>query len=172
MAIATALSHGPGFNDTDGSSGYLFIALTQVLVFIVGGIAVLRWVYFANANARAMGAEGMNGTPALAVAWYFIPLANLAMPFQTMRETWKASVNPKDWEVEKAPALLGFWWACWLIGNITGLAAFRLDDPEQYPEAGHAVEALITTSDAFTIGGSILLAMIIGRITEMQRAKA
>src|SRR5262249_29946861 len=45
------------------------------------GIALLVWVYRANRNARALGAEGLAYSPGWSVGWFFVPLANLVMPY-------------------------------------------------------------------------------------------
>src|SRR3546814_6930904 len=66
-------------------------------------VTVLRWTYVANANARALGATDLTVTPLMSILWYFIPLANLWMPLQGMREIWKGSVKPPDWETVGTP---------------------------------------------------------------------
>jgi len=70
------------------------IALVHMLVFIVSGFLILKWIYRANYNARQLGAEGMNFTPGWSVGWYFVPIATLWKPYQAMKEIWKASHYP------------------------------------------------------------------------------
>ena len=70
---------------------------------LAAALATLRWLYLANANAFALGAEDMMVSPGLAVAWFFIPFANLFMPYLTMRDTWKASAKPRDWQAARRP---------------------------------------------------------------------
>jgi hypothetical protein len=168
-AIACALSYGAGFADENGSSPYLLVSLLQVLVYIVAGVVVLRWIYLANANVHALGAQGVGG-PWLAVAWYFIPVACVAMPFQSMREIWKASREPRDWEIVPAPATIGWWWFFWLAASIAGLAAMRLAN-EVTDDGARIGEWLTTASDALTIPASLLLAAIIAGVTAMQNAR-
>lgn len=169
FAVGVAIAHGPGFAQENGSAAYALITLLQVILFVIAGVVVLRWIYFTNANAHAFGAERLSMGPRLAVAAYFIPIANLVMPFQSMRDVWKASVNPGDWEVVKAPPLIGWWWFFWLTGNIAGIVAFRLADAERYPDIGPASEKLTMLSDILTIAASFFLAMIIRRLTKLQQ---
>jgi hypothetical protein len=169
-AVACALSFGPGFDDENGSPLYLLVALIQMLVYIVAGVVVLRWIYLANGNVHALGAQGVGG-PAMAVAWYFIPIACLFMPFQSMREIWKASCRPRDWEIAPAPATIGWWWFFWVIGSIAGIAAFRLTDENAFAGAARAGEMLTTASDLLTIPASLLLAAIIAGVTAIQEAQ-
>lgn len=169
-AAACALAYGPGFADEEGSAPYLLVSLVQVLVYLVAGLVVLRWIYLANANVHALGASSVGG-PAMAVAWYFIPIANLFMPFVAMREIWKASREPRDWEIVAAPATIGWWWFCWITSSIAGVAAFRLAGEDSSGEAARASELLTTASDVLTIPASLLLAAIIAGVTRMQQAQ-
>ena len=138
-SAASALAYGPGFADENGSALYLLVALVQLLVYIVTAVVVLRWIYLANRNVHALGAQSVGG-PAMAVAWYFIPIAYLFMPFQSMREIWKASRQPRDWEVVAAPATIGWWWLFWIAGGIAAIAGFRLATEEAAEGAARAGE--------------------------------
>lgn len=170
LSVAAALLHGPGFDDESGSPLWWTMVLLAFLIFIAGGVVVLRWIYFANANVRALGAQELNASPAMAVGSYFIPIVNLGMPFQSMREIWKASVNPRDWEIVRAPAIIGWWWMFWLLSCFAGIISFRLGLME---EAGFqpAEELLQIAADTFTIPASLILIRIIGRITAQQAAR-
>jgi len=168
-AAGSALSYGSGFADDNGSPLYLLVGLLQMLVYLVTGIVVLRWIYLANGNVHALGAQSVGG-PAMAVAWYFIPIACLFMPFRSMREIWKASCQPRDWEIAPAPATIGWWWFFWIAAGLAAIAAFRLA-VDSAPETARAAEMLTTASDLLTIPASLLLARIIARVTAMQQAR-
>ena len=49
------------------------LAIVQLLTWLVSLSLFLIWFYRANANARAMGAEDLMGSPGLSVGWFFIP---------------------------------------------------------------------------------------------------
>jgi hypothetical protein len=71
----------------------------------------------------------MSISPGWAVGWYFVPFANLVKPFHAMKEIWFASHPSEGGYEEKAPMILGWWWGLWIINNILGNIAFRIDDP-------------------------------------------
>lgn len=169
LAVAIAVAHGPGV--FDASPAYALVALLQLVVFLVAGVLFLRWTYLTSANARAFGAQGLRYGPGLAVGSYFIPIANLAMPLQSLRDVWKASVEPRDWEVVAVPALLGFWWFFWLTSNIAGIVAFRMEGDETLGTA-RTVETLTMVSDGLTVAASLLLALVVRRLTELQQMRA
>jgi hypothetical protein len=100
------------------------VALVQAVIMIVGGIAILMWIFRANKNARALGAD-LEVSAGWAVGWYFIPIANLWKPYQAMKEIWQASVNPRYWRAQNRSALLPWWWLFWLASNIASNVAFR-----------------------------------------------
>jgi hypothetical protein len=169
VAVAVALGYGTGYQD---SPGYGLVALLQLAVFLIAGIVVLRWIWFATANTHAFGAQSLRFGPWLAVGAYFIPIANLIMPLQSMCDTWKASVEPRDWEIVKVPAIFGWWWFFWLTSNIAGVAAFRLSDPGDFPGLDQAAATLTIVADGLTVAASVLLAGIVRRLSALQRTRA
>jgi Domain of unknown function (DUF4328) len=166
--MAAIMTYAHGGPVPEDNALYALVVLVQFLLYIAGGIVFLIWVYRSTANAHAFGAEGMSAGPGLAVGWYFIPIANLWMPLTAMRETWKASVNPPNWEVERAPATMGLWWFFWITGNIAGIAAARLGWEEAAPETAGISYILSIASDLLTIPGALLLTGIVGAITRLQ----
>jgi len=143
------------------------VLIAQFALFVAAAIATLCWIYRANANAHALGAADMMVSPGWAVGWFFVPLMNLAMPFIAVREMWKASANPKDWQLEPAPAAILVWWLFWLASGIAGMIGFRLS-LELGKAAGPAAETSYFVSDLAFIPAALLLAWIIGRIQAMQ----
>ena len=169
VAFAAGISHGPGFYREDGSSVYGFASLAQLLLLILGAPIILRWIYLACRNALAMGAQGMTVSPGWAVGFYFVPIANLILPFQSMREIWKASSNPADWELIKPPARIALWWTFWIISNIAGTIGPFLDArATEAMETVRTAGLLVSVSDLLTIPACLLLASVIADITARQ----
>ncbi|MDQ8756860.1 DUF4328 domain-containing protein [Sphingosinicella sp. LHD-64] len=161
-AFAAPAGLKPGADDP-----FILLETVQLLFFIAGAIVVARWLYVAGANARAMGATDMMGSPAWAIAWYIVPLANLFMPFVAMRELWRASADPRDWQAASAPAILILWWLCWLASNIAGTVAFRLEWEGDATMLG-AVGTAQTISNALFVPAALLFAHIVARVQAMQ----
>src|SRR5690242_4585459 len=59
---------------SDGLTGV--VGLLEIACFLFSGVMSLRFIYAANANARRLGADGLNYTPGWAVGWYFVPIMN------------------------------------------------------------------------------------------------
>jgi hypothetical protein len=156
-----------GFEPKEVGAAEAVLLIVQTLVFAVTAVVTLRWIYLANANARALGAEDMMVSPGWAVGWFFVPLMNLVMPFVMMRELWKASARPKDWQMESAPAPILLWWILWIASGIAGAVGFSLSLEPGAVEGG-AAEIAYFLSDLCLIPSLLLLAWIIGRLQAMQ----
>lgn len=170
-AVAMLLVWQRGFGAVAPGPFEGVLLLAQFLLLLVTAIATLRWLYLANANAHALGAADMMVSPGWAVGWYFVPLMNLAMPFVAMRELWKTSANPKDWQLEPTPVAILAWWLAWLVSGIAGMIGFRLSLEFGKSGAG-AAETFAFVSDFATIAAAMLLAWIVGRIQAMQARAA
>jgi hypothetical protein len=87
-------------------------------VSLLSVVLILVWVYDANRNARALGAEGMSYTPGWSVAWFFIPLASLLVPHFVVMEIYQAShptASKQEWRKTLVPLTIRFWWLLWIL---------------------------------------------------------
>lgn len=99
-------------------------------------------------------------SPGAAVGWWFVPFANFVLPFQAMREIWRGSA-PND-ETGSRVALLGLWWAAWIIRAIAGGVQRAFD-------ADMAMSLVLVIVAALAgIVSAGLLTVIIERINRMQ----
>lgn len=74
------------------------------------------WLFRASANAHALAA-GLRTSPAWAVGWYFVPVANLWKPYQALVEIWRASHVGDNWRTIPVPRMLLIWWIVWLTNR-------------------------------------------------------
>ena len=101
---------------------------TIVAFFVVIGCFVLvgRWIYLTNANAHVLSSD-MTMRPGWAVGWFFVPLANLFMPYQGVKETWRESHEAAGRYEDMDSSLLPLWWGLWIATNIIANLTFMLD---------------------------------------------
>lgn len=149
----------------------LLVALLQSLLYIVGGIFILTWIARANANAHAIGTLEMETGPAWAVGWFFVPFANLFMPFRAVREIWQASATAVAGE-QASGALLGLWWLGWLATNITGLVAVRIAWESESAEALRTSAGFDVASNILMVPACLLFAGVVTRIQDVQNRAA
>ena len=157
-----------------GTQAEAFELIGSILTLAVA-VVWLTWQYRAHANLRHFGVSGLRHSPRWAVLWWIIPLANIVMPYLTMRELWQASdpeAGSVDWTNVRRPALLPMWWAGFLAWSFLGAAAGLVA-----PDVGATVSevraeaALYLGADVLAVVDAILAALLVGRIERRQQAK-
>jgi len=146
---------------------YAIASLASIAAFIVSAIAISMWIYRAHSSLREAGREDLQFSPGWAVGWYFIPLANLVMPFKAMRELWNESHLSADSYGGEAPGNLGVWWGTWIIGGILGNASLRLSLMGDGSNVQIAM-ILAALSSVLSIAAGYLIYQIIQSVTEAQ----
>ena len=96
------------------------------LAYLVCVILTCVWIYRVNKNAYYLNAEHMTVSPGWNVGYFFIPFANLLMPFRGLRETYQVSTNTQSPDEVPVPGLMRLWWGCWLLSGFLGQLSFRL----------------------------------------------
>ncbi len=144
------------------------IGILQACVAIVTTILFCMWIYRANFNARALGAQNMKFTPGSAVAYYFIPFLNLWRPYQAMKEIWKASKNPILWMNEERGVILPWWWFLFLINKMLASMAFK--KAMRANEIHELINSTVISvaSDIVSIPTGIIALLLVIRIYKMQ----
>jgi hypothetical protein len=90
-----------------------------VLMLIVSAIAFLWWLRRSLINSTVLGTEVSTvGTPLTAIVSWFIPLANLLMPYKFVQDLHDRLLRPL--ESKSGKWLLRLWWLFWLAGDIAG----------------------------------------------------
>lgn len=128
LDLLSRASHGqtisPAAADSNDTRERVF-ALIQLGLFVFTAVVFGRWIYVVARNIRSLGADRLQFTPGWAVGYYFVPIANLWKPYQAMKEIWKASHAPTQWQLEKGSFILVLWWTFWVISCLVGQMVFR-----------------------------------------------
>jgi heme/copper-type cytochrome/quinol oxidase subunit 2 len=145
------------------------VALVYLLVFIVAGFLILRWVYRVNKNAHLLS-HHVTMSPGWNVGFFFIPIALLWKPFEGVRQSWQASARPEDPEAEPVPDLLRWWWGFWLASTVIGNISFRLSLRADTVSDQMVVSGLNLLSLVVDIPLAFTLAAVIRRLSAVQSA--
>ncbi|PJI91691.1 uncharacterized protein DUF4328 [Yoonia maricola] len=113
---------------SDTIVGYTAIAFmaTLLIAIIING----RFIYLASRNAAAIHFDPDAIKPGWAVGWYFVPFANLWMPFTAMKQTW-ARLIPSE---GGTPLLLPLWWFSWIGMNFYDGFTSNQSTPNALPD--------------------------------------
>lgn len=140
-------------------------ALPAFLALLLSFVLVGRWIYRASANAHALSTD-LTITPGWAVGWYFVPFANLAMPFQAMKEVWRESHEAAGRHEESESPLLGWWWGLWIATNVLGNLSMALGG--RSPEALEGAVYVDLIAAAINVPLCLILIRMMRQLTDTQ----
>ncbi len=144
------------------------IGIAMFILAIWSFVLMLKWIYRSNNNARALGAKDMRYTPGWCIGWFFIPIMSLWKPLSVMREIWKASLQPSDWQNQPVPGIIGWWWALFLISNILSQISFRVSLAAATSEQLQASAILSAACAPFEIIATLIFISLMTHITDAQ----
>lgn len=149
------------------------IASLKLLTLIPTMIVWLFWEYRATANLRLVGTKRSAFTPGAAVGYWFIPFANLWLPYQITTDLWLRSDTGNVDEVRggrRAPALFGWWWVMYIVAGVTDRAYYSL--AENSSTAAQQLTATTSGILAAVVGivASLLAIAVVRGIDKRQQA--
>lgn len=153
------------FPEGDGplDSAHLVLALAAliyILSVVITAILGLVWTFRVAWNARHLGAKGFDSSPAMSVGWYFVPVANIVMPYRALRQVYSASLDPSDWKDDTRPIVATWWWLILLSGVISKIGGM----------GGDAMNALDVVATVMLTIAAAVFAVIAKRVASAQVA--
>jgi hypothetical protein len=98
------------------------IGLFQTIVLVGTAIAFLAWLSRSVDNIERLTGEKGRFTPAWSIGWWFIPFANLVLPYQIVADLYRRMAPSR----RVLTGIIGAWWIIYIVGNIASNAAGRL----------------------------------------------
>ena len=158
----------------------LLVGIGNLLVYVSLVVAFLVWLHRASRNVPALGnpKSKVEFTPGWAVGWFFIPFANLVMPYRAVREVWEKSdpaVRTQQDVMFTPPSsgglLLG-WWVAWVASNVLSNASMRLQGAADTPEALRWTAGLDLVADLVGILAAALAILVVRGIDRRQQERS
>jgi hypothetical protein len=124
----------------------LALLAVWVLTLLLCIVYTCRITFRMMKNLDALEAPGERMSPTMAVVWYFIPFANLYLPYRAVKQIWKGTFELSA-EPEPDDGVVLIWWLLWIFSNITGNVALRMSmESGGMSEAGpHDVDLYIAS---------------------------
>jgi len=172
LAAAQTGSFGAGFVQAARSNDLrqAVIGVFSFVLLLAMIVVFFRWVYRSMANVRGLGAAGVD-TPARAVGGFFIPIANIILPYISMSQIWRGSENAHSWANGRTSALVGIWWGLWLAVGVFGFVILFVS------RGAHGIAAIANLTvmqlafNATEIARNLLTVALIMRIAALQEAQ-
>lgn len=162
---------------SDNPAGFLALALTGVLglatiaVYIATVVVFLMWLYRVSNNVAAFGATTQHSS-GWAVGSFFVPIVNLFVPYQAVKDIWKKS-DPTATDAfsygVSPPGFFPAWWGFWIVSNIASNAYFRMTLAEAPAEASATVGIL---SEVLSIAAAAFAIQVVREIDRRQEERA
>lgn len=144
------------------------------LTYLPSIIAVLVWIYMANANLHRAGLSGLNYSPAWATFSFFVPIANLFVPYRAMRELANRSAGEPEELAEADNDDVFSWWGCWIGSFVISLFLLYTVLVALIPwlwmtTPFWATQVLMILGNVLTAGAAFFLIRVIRNVTRDQR---
>jgi hypothetical protein len=95
------------------------LTLLALVLQVATALTFLRWQWQSEVNATAVGAgTSAHGSTRSAMVVWFVPIANLFMPFGFIRNLYDRLLAPLP--SGSARWLVRAWWTLWIVGDIAG----------------------------------------------------
>ncbi|HTL82250.1 MAG TPA: DUF4328 domain-containing protein [Bacteroidia bacterium] len=107
---------------------FVLFSFEHIMLAVIAGLSIytiiffLCWIGRAYSNLAELHVRGLAFSPGLAVGGWFIPLANLYIPYRAVSDIWKktnealCNFTKTEMKDETNPAFS--WWTFWLIASI------------------------------------------------------
>ncbi|WP_215398128.1 DUF4328 domain-containing protein [Rheinheimera oceanensis] len=147
------------------------VGLLYLVVFIVSGFLILKWIHRVSYNAKQLTNITMEFSPGWSVGWFFIPVFSLWKPYQAMSEIWQVSESPQNVSLTSSSLILPLWWFCWLVNNFFSQYLFRQMrkmDNMPLPELLN-LNLLGQAGEIITIALAVVTLILVNRIYQFQQ---
>ena len=180
LGLATDLESGQRvpFDELSASDDRVAATgLLQTACYILCIVAFLTWYGRAYRNLGRLGARGLRWGNGWAMAYWFIPIANLFRPKQVVNDIWRASDpglarGAADWAGGRVPAVIHWWWALWLISSFAERILFS-----RSMEAGDSPSEFVSLSQTYIVWDLIdvipaaLAFLVVRKVTTRQEER-
>jgi hypothetical protein len=148
----------------------LGVALVTFAVYVATVVVFCMWLYRSANNVMAFGTPRslINYSAGWTVGSFFVPIANLVIPYRATKEVWQNSQpgTATFLQAGSPPAWFPIWWTFWLLSNFASNVYFRLTWNDKVDREVGAV--LGVAADSLTIVAAILAIVIVGEIDKRQ----
>ncbi|MGW2562944.1 DUF4328 domain-containing protein [Streptomyces sp. NPDC001514] len=164
------------YGDEDLERAQLLLRLSPgfyAVALLVTAIVFILWFHRARINAGVFGPDLQRRRPGWAIGSWFIPVANLWMPYGVAADVWDASDRDLGAPGRRTSrALLNAWWASWLVAWAVDRAATAVDNRAEDAAEIHDAMGLLMFSNVADIVAAVLATLFVRKLTRMQHTKA
>jgi hypothetical protein len=111
--------------------GSIILNIFFLLSYLACVGLILLWIFRTHRNAALFQSAEPSITPGWALGWFFVPIANLWMPYRAMRQLWLASTVPnveasRSMAETRSTGLVALWWFLVVFNGLFAILSVRL----------------------------------------------
>jgi len=145
------------------------LAIPELIISLATVVFFLMWLYRAHGNLRAFNPwSRLEYSSGWALGSFFIPFANLVVPYRAVKEVWQKSGSPDEGQLAEPspPASFPIWWLFWLLASFANNLSFRLAFKESVPES--TVTTISIVASALSIVAAVFAYLVVDAIDKRQ----
>ncbi len=153
-------------------------ALVMLPVLVGTIVFFLIWLHTAVENLQRLGTRKPEYSPGWAVGGFFIPIANLFIPYKAVKETWVLSdprletPGEEMWQQRGASSIVGWWWAFWILSTVVERISSRISNDVDSLNGVYTAAKVEIVTDALVIIAAVLAIMVISGLDRRQQFKS
>ncbi|MFI8100791.1 DUF4328 domain-containing protein [Streptomyces sp. NPDC086023] len=182
LAVAAGLNvhfaySSPAVGDAEATRAqtlHSFSGGPQMLAFLVTGVVFIVWFRRVRGNAEVFLPGGLRMRPGWSVGCWFIPIANLWLPYQNAVDIWGASTQaaPGGQYRHVSAAPVNAWWAVYVGGLLFARFAVRAYEAAETADEVVSGVRLVIAGDLLDAVAAVLALLFVRKLTAMQHRKA
>ena len=166
IVILNRLIDGTFVDGDDATYGVLALSTAGLYFLVAIGFMIpfFMWLYRAVSNVRIRTGDSQSG-PGMSVGWWFIPIANLFMPYKVLADLWKRTFS------DNSAGLVAIFWLGWIATSFVdrGVMRFYADAVENGDwQQAISINYASIGSSLVNAGLYVLLIVIVLRISRGQ----
>jgi hypothetical protein len=147
------------------------VTVPGLVVMAAAVVASLTWLQRAYRNLAALGVAETRDSPASAVAWFLIPVANWLLTYAVLRDPYKLSDRSDPHGLSQSRSLLiSLCWLFWAAPPAASIFSLLFFERPGLGTTSARVQALVSFDLTSLAVASVLAALIIIRVTSLQGA--
>lgn len=147
----------------------LLLAVLELIIYLATVVFFCMWLHRAYSNLRPIDpSQRLDYSPGWAVGSFFIPFANLVIPYRAVRETWQKSGPPDEafLMLPKPPVWFPIWWAFWLLAGFAGNISMRASFNENVSQSTATMTSI--TAGVLSLVAAFFAYLVVDAIDKRQ----
>ncbi|MGW0392749.1 DUF4328 domain-containing protein [Streptomyces sp. NPDC003042] len=146
----------------------------QILALLGTAVVFIIWFHRVRVNGGIFRPDAFTQGPGWAIGGWFIPFANLVLPFRTAKQTWAAStqLGPDGSPRTTSTAPLTAWWTVWVVAALLDRVFAQMYKKAETPESLRDASVVGFFSDLTMVAAAVLAILFVRKLTALQDVKA